>query len=113
MLLAGAAAARGAEPGKQEDDESEPGLDPELPAHAADVRSLRRHDRVYVSWTRFIFNRVDGSYVQSPIFFAYSSDHGATFSAPTSISRESPLRRGLAPVGHRHSGRRPASVFRR
>src|SRR5207247_9715492 len=26
-------------------------------------------DRVYVSWTRFIFNPHNGSYVQSPIFF--------------------------------------------
>ncbi|HEX9077354.1 MAG TPA: sialidase family protein, partial [Anaerolineae bacterium] len=42
-------------------------------------------DRVYVSWTRFIFNPVDGRYVQSPIFFAFSTDHGATFSAPESI----------------------------
>src|SRR6266516_3778403 len=43
-------------------------------------------DRVYVSWTRFIFNAHNGSYVQSPIFFAYSSDGGATFSTPTNIS---------------------------
>lgn len=42
-------------------------------------------DRVYVSWTRFIFNPVDGRYVQSPIFFAFSTDHGATFSEPQSI----------------------------
>jgi hypothetical protein len=44
------------------------------------------HDRVYVSWTRFIFNPHNGAYVQSPIFFAYSTDHGATFSAPQNIS---------------------------
>jgi hypothetical protein len=43
-------------------------------------------DRVYVSWTRFIFNANNGRYVQSSIFFAYSTDGGATFSAPTSIS---------------------------
>lgn len=43
-------------------------------------------DRVYVSWTRFIFNPVTGGYVQSPIAFAYSSDHGATFSTPQLIS---------------------------
>ncbi len=36
--------------------------------------------RVYVSWTRFIFNPVDGRYVQSPIMFAFSTDGGATFS---------------------------------
>jgi hypothetical protein len=43
-------------------------------------------DRVYVSWTRYIFNAHNGNYVQSPIFFAYSSDGGATFSTPTNIS---------------------------
>ncbi len=43
-------------------------------------------DRVYVTWTRFIFNAANGNYVQSPIFFARSTDHGATFSSPTAIS---------------------------
>jgi len=43
-------------------------------------------DRVYVSWTRFLFNAHNGNYVQSPIFFAYSTDNGATFSTPMSIS---------------------------
>ncbi len=43
-------------------------------------------DRVYVSWTRFLFNPQNGAYVQSPIFFAYSTDGGATFSDPQSIS---------------------------
>jgi hypothetical protein len=43
-------------------------------------------DRVYVSWTRFIFNPANGNYVQSPIAFAYSTDGGATFSAPQLIS---------------------------
>jgi hypothetical protein len=43
-------------------------------------------DRVYVSWTRFIFNADTGAYVQSPIFFAYSTDGGATFSTPQNIS---------------------------
>ncbi len=42
-------------------------------------------DRVYVSFTRFIFNPSTGGYVQSPIFFAFSSDGGATFSDPQSI----------------------------
>ena len=42
-------------------------------------------DRVYVSWTRFIFNPHNGRYVQSPIMFAYSRDGGATFSAPQLI----------------------------
>jgi BNR repeat-like domain len=44
------------------------------------------HDRVYVSWTRFIFNPINGRYVQSPISFVYSSDGGQTFSAPQNIS---------------------------
>lgn len=43
-------------------------------------------DHVYVSWTRFIFDAHFGSYVQSPIFFAYSTDGGVTFSDPQSIS---------------------------
>ncbi len=42
-------------------------------------------DRVYVSWTRFVFNPIHGNYVQSPIAFAYSSDGGATFSTPQLI----------------------------
>jgi hypothetical protein len=42
-------------------------------------------DRVYVSWTRFIFNPHNGAYTQSPIAFAYSTDGGATFSAPQLI----------------------------
>jgi hypothetical protein len=43
-------------------------------------------DRVYVTWTRFIFNAAHGNYVQSPIAFAYSSDGGATFSTPKLIA---------------------------
>ncbi len=42
-------------------------------------------DRVYVSYTRFIFSPISGRYVQSPIFFAFSTDGGATFSEPRSI----------------------------
>jgi hypothetical protein len=41
--------------------------------------------RVYVSWTRFIFNPTTGAYVQSPIMFAYSTDGGNTFSDPQLI----------------------------
>jgi hypothetical protein len=41
------------------------------------------HDRVYVTWTRFIFNPTTGAYVQSPIFLSISSDGGQTFSNPT------------------------------
>ncbi len=43
-------------------------------------------DRVYVSWTRYLFNASNGTYVQSPIFFAYSTDGGHTFSTPKNIS---------------------------
>jgi hypothetical protein len=42
--------------------------------------------RVYVSWTRFIFNANNGAYVQSPIIFAFSSDGGQTFSDPQLIA---------------------------
>jgi BNR repeat protein len=42
-------------------------------------------DRVYVSWTRFLFNAHTGAYVQSPISFVYSKDGGVTFSAPQLI----------------------------
>ena len=42
-------------------------------------------DRVYVSWTRFIFNPQNGAYKQSPIAFVYSKDGGATFSSPQLI----------------------------
>ena len=42
-------------------------------------------DRVYVSWTRFLFNPHNGRYVQSPIAFVFSSDGGATFSDPQLI----------------------------
>jgi hypothetical protein len=43
-------------------------------------------DRVYVSWTRYIFNPANGKYVQSPIAFAYSTNGGAAFSTPQLIS---------------------------
>ena len=42
-------------------------------------------DRVYVTWTRFIFNPANGRYVQSPIAEAHSSDGGQTFSSPQLI----------------------------
>jgi len=55
-------------------------------------------DRVYVSWTRFIFNPSNGRYVQSPIFFASSSDGGATFTSPTNISGNVLFDQGSRPV---------------
>jgi len=44
-------------------------------------------DRVYVTWTRFVFNAHTGAYVQSPIAFAYSRDGGATWSKPVAVSQ--------------------------
>jgi len=44
------------------------------------------YGRIYVSWTRFIFNPHTGGYVQSPIIFAYSTDGGQTFSTLQLIS---------------------------
>jgi hypothetical protein len=55
-------------------------------------------DRVYVSWTRFIFNPQKGNYVQSPIFFAYSTDGGQTFSAPQNISGNVLYDQGSRPI---------------
>ncbi|GAA2151858.1 BNR repeat protein [Humibacillus xanthopallidus] len=55
-------------------------------------------DRVYVTWTRYIFNAHNGAFVQSPIFFASSSDHGHTFTTPTSISGNVLYDQGSRPV---------------
>jgi hypothetical protein len=55
-------------------------------------------DRVYVSWTRFIFNPENGRYVQSPIFFAYSSDGGKTFSTPENVSANVHYSQGSRPI---------------
>jgi hypothetical protein len=55
-------------------------------------------DRVYVSWTRFLFNPNNGSFVQAPIFFAYSTDGGQTFSTPTNISGNVLYDQGSRPI---------------
>jgi hypothetical protein len=55
-------------------------------------------DRVYVTWTRFVFNGRTRAYVQSPIFFASSTDGGATFSTPKSISGNVLYGQGSRPV---------------
>src|SRR5579859_2720444 len=55
-------------------------------------------DRVYVTWTRFIFNGSTGAYVQSPIDFAYSTDGGQTFSTPQLISGKVLYGQGSRPV---------------
>ena len=45
-------------------------------------------DRVYVTWTRFVFDPSTGAYIESPIAFASSKDGGATFSDPRLIVRD-------------------------
>ncbi len=55
-------------------------------------------DRVYVSWTRFIFNAHNGNYVQSPIDFAFSTDGGKTFSTPQLISGNVLFDQGSRPI---------------
>jgi hypothetical protein len=56
------------------------------------------NDRIYVTWTRFIFSAGTGAYVQSPIFFASSSDGGHTFTAPKSIVGNVLYGQGSRPV---------------
>lgn len=55
-------------------------------------------DRVYVSWTRFIFNPSNGHFVQSPIDFAFSTNGGRTFSTPQLISGNVLYDQGSRPV---------------
>ncbi len=55
-------------------------------------------DRVYVSWTRFVFNPRNGRYVQSPIFLAFSADGGQTFSEPQSICGNVLYDQGSRPI---------------
>ena len=55
-------------------------------------------DRIYVSWTRFVFNPHNGLYVQSPILFVYSTDGGTTFSTPTNISGNVIYGQGSRPI---------------
>lgn len=55
-------------------------------------------NRVYVTFTRFAFNPANGSYVQSPIFEAHSTDGGHTFSTPQSIAGNVLYSQGSRPV---------------
>jgi hypothetical protein len=55
-------------------------------------------DRIYVTWTRFLFSAHNGSYIQSPIAFASSSDGGATFTSPKLISGNVLYGQGSRPV---------------
>ncbi len=60
--------------------------------------SSPNRDRVYVSWTRYIFNPQNGRYVQSPIFFAHSRDGGKTFSDPQNIAGNVLYDQGSRPI---------------
>lgn len=71
--------------------------DKEWIAADASVASPFR-DRVYVTFTRFIFNPVNGHYVQSPIMEAHSSDGGRTFSAPQLIGAPAIYSQGSRPA---------------
>ncbi|MCL4561163.1 MAG: glycoside hydrolase [Chloroflexi bacterium] len=55
-------------------------------------------DRVYVTFTRFIFNPHTGAYVQSPIAIANSTDGGKTFSKPRLIVGNVLYDQGSRPV---------------
>ena len=55
-------------------------------------------DRLYLTWTRFIFNASTGAYVQSPIFEAHSTDQGATWSDPQLIGAPVLYGQGSRPV---------------
>lgn len=55
-------------------------------------------DRIYVTWTRFLFNPHTGAYTQSPIAFVSSSDGGATFTSPKLISGNVLYGQGSRPV---------------
>jgi hypothetical protein len=55
-------------------------------------------DRIYITWTRFLFNPKNGAYVQSPIAVSYSSDGGQTFSAPQLIVGNVLYGQGSRPV---------------
>jgi hypothetical protein len=55
-------------------------------------------DRVYVTFTRYVFSTTTGAYVQSPIMFASSSDGGATFTKPMAISGNAHYGSGSRPV---------------
>ena len=66
---------------------------------AADANAASPYrDRVYVTFTRFIFNPVNGHYVQSPIMEVYSKDGGRTFSAPQIIGSPAIYSQGSRPV---------------
>ncbi|HEX6798213.1 MAG TPA: sialidase family protein [Ktedonobacterales bacterium] len=66
---------------------------------AADANSSSPfRDRVYVTFTRFIFNAHNGNFVQAPIMEAYSNDGGKTFSTPQIISGNALYDQGSRPV---------------
>ena len=58
----------------------------------------RFRDRVYVTFTRFLFNPVNGRYVQSPIMFASSTDGAQTFSEPKIVGAPIIFSQGSRPL---------------
>jgi hypothetical protein len=55
-------------------------------------------DRVYVTFTRFLFNPVNGFYAQSPIMLAISTDGGMTFSDPKIVGAPVIYSQGSRPL---------------
>jgi hypothetical protein len=55
-------------------------------------------DRVYVTFTRFLFNPFNGHYIESPIMEATSTDGGRSFSAPQIIGSPAIYSQGSRPV---------------
>jgi hypothetical protein len=55
-------------------------------------------DRVYVTFTRFIFNPINGRYVESPIMEVFSTDGGHSFSTPQVIGGPVIYSQGSRPV---------------
>ena len=55
-------------------------------------------DRVYVTFTRFLFNPINGHYAQSPIMLAISTDGGVTFSDPKIVGAPVIYSQGSRPL---------------
>ena len=55
-------------------------------------------DRIYVTFTRFLFNPINGFYAQSPIMLAISTDGGATFSDPKIVGAPAIYSQGSRPL---------------
>ena len=54
---------------------------------AVDTRSGSPHrGRIYVTWTRFKFDKTTDGYIESPIVLSYSDDGGATWNGPHPVT---------------------------